>query len=218
MTTEKIANLSITKEKTDFISVSSNLFDLKKATNGKTLDGTTGELIDNQYMSTSDFIKIEPNQEYYFKTVREGRYAFYDENKQFISSTPISSTVGFATTTSQSNAKYVRLSTLANNVSATQLNEGNAELPYEPYYAKLSEDVQLPVENNDFSITRHASGKFRWLEEIKDGTVVSKIEAVYNTDSEVESFVETRDGYTITYQIVKDADGKVIGITQEKEV
>ena len=218
VTTEKIANLSITKEKTDFISVSTNLFDIKKATSGKSLDGATGELADNQYMSTSDFIKIKPNQEYYFKTVQEGRYAFYDENKQFISSTPISSTVGFATTASQSNAKYVKLSTLTSNVNATQLNEGNAELPYEPYYAKLSEDVQLPMENNDVSIVRHASGKFRWLEESKNGAVVSKIEAVYNTNSEIESFVETRDGYTITYQIVKDTNGKVIGITQEKEV
>jgi lysophospholipase L1-like esterase len=85
-------NYVTTENKTSFLSLTSsgNLVDkeLLKAnsyinSSGSLVTGTGGDGTDGLY--ATDYIPLQPNVSYYYSQLYQGYYAFYDENKVFIS-------------------------------------------------------------------------------------------------------------------------------------
>ena len=112
--------------KIDVVSCGKNLFDKTKVTKNTCPSETTGELFSTALYGCSDFINVKPNTNY--KTNSSIlRYAFYNQNKKFISG-------GISTNfNSPSNASFVRVSVRNEEFDAYQLEEGNQVTPYEPY-------------------------------------------------------------------------------------
>ena len=125
-----------------------NLFD-KNATdtnNGYVVDGyltSDGTIHTNNGYRTSEYIPILSNQKYitYAAGLNTPSVCFYDANKNYISGVNYAGRQ-YATFTTPSDAKYVRLS--FRNVDGTImfLNLGGTPLPYEPY------GIKIPILNN----------------------------------------------------------------------
>lgn len=101
-------------------------------------NGTT-TVYSNQYIRTKDFMPIKSNTIYclsYIYSNRYGNILYYDENKTFISSINMPSTLTFTTL---SNAKYIKLNFYnVNGISPTDvlnilLTEGTQQHSYIPY-------------------------------------------------------------------------------------
>ena len=127
--TDEIEDGAVTPSKTDFIEISTNLLDVDKLERGFSLNTATGEPTPNSNHSISGFIKIKPNT-YYTKS-SEGRWAWYDENKEYIG-TSITETI-----TTPSEARFIRVAIHNNYIDEAQINEGQQLLPYEPYYFRF---------------------------------------------------------------------------------
>ena len=109
-----------------------NLFNVATALSNKGVSSTNGTILDLNNFVTSDFIPVESSTNYTLK----GRYVvvWYDENNQFISSSP-SSESSIKTLTSPATAKYMRFSftTASFNPSTMMVNKGDSLLLFEPY-------------------------------------------------------------------------------------
>ncbi len=137
-----IADKSVTPEKTSFLQVSTNLLDKSTFIDGYTLDFATGEpIVDKNYI-LSDFIKVKPNTMYYFKGILYvGRY---DIDKNFINGySPQRTGEGV----NSYGAEYIRVHTYQRNYNSAQINEGEEELPYEPYGVKLCSNIEIEDKN-----------------------------------------------------------------------
>lgn len=112
--------------KIDVVSCGKNLFDKTKVIKDTYPSETTGELLQTALYGCSDFINVKPNTNY--KTNSSSlRYAFYDQNKKFISG-------GVSTNfNSPSNASFIRVCVKNGEFDIYQLEEGTQTTPYEPY-------------------------------------------------------------------------------------
>lgn len=134
-TTQKIANLAVTIEKTDFLKVAStNLFNKDTASVNTLVSTSNGTLTANASYTTSDFIPVTPNTEY--NSWWAGRRAYYRKDKSFISGN--ADTV--QTFTTPADAYYVRLSFSNSSISdgSARLNLGSVLLDHEPYRLSVS--------------------------------------------------------------------------------
>lgn len=120
-----------------------NLFDKSTANIGKTLNAQ-GELQGDSGggFSTSDYIQIEPNTNYYLYNVLPDYYVrtcgIYDDNKGFIRTAVLSgSNVGNLLILTPANAKYIRITYKTSDVDIVQVTKGINLLPYEPYTGKM---------------------------------------------------------------------------------
>lgn len=109
--------------------------------------------------SSTDFIKVYPNEKIFFSTQKDYNYArFYDENKQPIGDyimiagwNPVDSFFGKSTHIVPENGKYLKvfIRTKRNWEELTMVNRGEDYLPYEkgkPYKSNIltvNEDVEL---------------------------------------------------------------------------
>lgn len=137
-----IADKSVTPEKTSFLQVSTNLLDKSTFIDGYKVSNTTGEPIVDETYILSDFIKVKPNTMYYFKYIYSiGRY---DADKNFInlySPTPSGAAVN------SYRAEYIRVTTHQSLYNMAQINEGEEELPYEPFGVKLCSNIEIEDKN-----------------------------------------------------------------------
>lgn len=126
-----------------------NLFDKSTANIGKTLSAQ-GELQSDSGggFSTSDYIQIEPNTNYYLYNVLPGYYvrtcAIYDDNKNFIKTVSLTgSNVGNFLILTPANAKYIRITYKTSDVDVVQVTKGTNLLPYEPYHEPIITPINL---------------------------------------------------------------------------
>lgn len=126
-----------------------NLFDKSTANIGKTLNAQ-GELqTDNGVgFSTSDYIQIEPNTNYYLYNVLPTYYVrtcgIYDDNKGFIKTVSLTgSNVGNLLILTPANAKYIRITYKTSDVDVVQVTKGTNLLPYEPYHEPIITPINL---------------------------------------------------------------------------
>ena len=140
ITTNKLASKSVTPSTTNFFVNSSNLVNHLTIINDKSINNSTGELIDNTSNSVSDFIEIKPNTTYTsYRSLRKG---FYDINKNFISTDTVD-----GTWISPSNAYFVRIVSHTGYYGVTtQLNLGDSLLPFELFYEYIPFNVLGDVE------------------------------------------------------------------------
>lgn len=101
-----------------------NLFDKDNVTVGY-IRNNNGTINPSSGAHTSDFINIKPNTNY-IRTTREGN-AYYDESKSFISYYYGNNIL------TPSNAKYIRITVIDNNLKTEQLEKGIQQHSYIPY-------------------------------------------------------------------------------------
>ncbi|WP_373894470.1 hypothetical protein [Virgibacillus sp. CBA3643] len=133
-TRERIANKAVNFEHMDFIEESTNLFNMYGVAEGYTIDASTGEPSANSSFNLSGFIPTVSNQEFIASGL--GRWAFYDENMGFISS---STSESF---TAPENAFYARFVVSNGNIRTAQINKGSTLLPFESHYKNMRADAK----------------------------------------------------------------------------
>lgn len=126
-----------------------NLFNKSTANIGKTLNAQ-GELQTGSGagFSTSDYIQIEPNTNYYLYNVLPTYYVrtcgIYDDNKGFIKTVSLTgSNVGNLLILTPANAKYIRITYKTSDVDVVQVTKGTNLLPYEPYHNPIITPINL---------------------------------------------------------------------------
>lgn len=140
-----IADKAVTPRKTNFIYLSSNLYNTKTDVLGELINSSGGTTISSDYARTSH-IEVEPGETCYF-------YGFigvsmYDNLKTFISRTAIVDSG--QSVTLPANCHYVVLNYSVNtSYIPKQMNLGNVKLPYEDYKQSLNNTVDVSsIENN----------------------------------------------------------------------
>lgn len=134
-----IADKSIDIKHTNFIKVSTNLYDKSKVTRGYQISPSTGVISESSTYTMSGFFPCEPSTPYSFKGFSS--VFWYDANYEFI--TGASLYYEGRTRTSWSTAKYMRVHYQHEQVDneLSQINKGNELLPFEPFYRKLDESI-----------------------------------------------------------------------------
>ena len=140
---EKVKTINIDGNSYQETTEGYNLFDKSTANIGKTLSAQ-GELQGDSGggFSTSDYIQIKPNTNYYLYNVLPTYYvrtcAIYDDNKNFIKTVSLTgSNVGNLLILTPANAKYIRITYKTSDVDIVQVTKGTNLLPYEPYTGKM---------------------------------------------------------------------------------
>ncbi|WP_373706121.1 M14 family metallopeptidase [Jeotgalibaca porci] len=152
LTTHKFTKKAITADKAEFFDVSTNIFDKSKVTPNKSLNATTGALIDNTTADASDITPIYAGTNY----IHNGdagmiRKVFFNEAMTFISSDMEGGT--FKTPL---NAKYIRFGIPKGLVNDFQFNQGSTLLPYEEHYEFIKRGTLNLVKNPiEFSETKN---------------------------------------------------------------
>lgn len=140
---EKVKTINIEGNSYQETTEGYNLFDKSTANIGKVINAQ-GELETDSGVgfSTSDYIQIEPNTNYYLYNVLPAYYVrtcgIYDDNKGFIKAVNLSgSNVGNLLILTPANAKYIRITYKTSDVDIVQVTKGINLLPYEPYTGKM---------------------------------------------------------------------------------
>lgn len=140
VTSDVIGRKSVTRNKTDFIISSKNLFTKDDARLGWWYTGSLWEVNEN-YNATKK-IPVEPNTEYVFSQ-DVVRYLFLNSSGE-VSKTGITTSEN-RVMVSPNDATHIILSmTLGRwNINNLQLEEGTEPTPYEPYSLKLSPEIEV---------------------------------------------------------------------------
>lgn len=160
VTTEKLADKSVTGKKTTFINVSNNLLNPKATMMNKTID-YDGNIIDDTGYFLSEIIPFDSSKKISF-TLGTYRIILYDNKGEFISRAGATSNNIFDAS-AVPNVGYFRIS---RNVlpETVMLNHGATLLPFENYYQKIQNDF-LPVitmdDISDVMITPEEEAHFK---------------------------------------------------------
>ena len=138
-----IANNSIIKKMTQFYRINeNNLFDKTTVIPNKYIDSTNGELstpIDQQLYYATDYIEIDSTKKVLMHSYNGNQqYAWYDENKAYISGSKTQSALNLYIPT---NAKYLRM-TIINSIDNFNINYGGY-LFNEPHMILNDEDITI---------------------------------------------------------------------------
>jgi lysophospholipase L1-like esterase len=140
ITEEKYARQSIQAEHTNFLTLGKNIFNKATATSGYYVLYTNGTLLVNAGYYASDFIPVKPNTVYSYSGVKNDHFAFYDENRTYISNTTNVLANPFTT---PANAYYVRVSIQTGNINTAQIELGSTPSAFEPFKFILSSYTDL---------------------------------------------------------------------------
>lgn len=141
------ANNYTDKAVSDVIKKGVNLFNKNSVTLGKYYNYSNGELWDAPatLFAASEFILVEPNTEYQVPTFYDQQFAFFDENKGYVSG-QVNASPTFKFTT-PSNAKYIGLTVRVPQFDTFMFCKSSEFPPtYEPY--RLSID-SLAIESSN---------------------------------------------------------------------
>lgn len=166
-----------------------NLIDLNKITSGYYVSYSTGALSSNSSYSATDYIEVEPNQNYTFSNYLYGngvgQMAWYDAKKNYISGLSNSGVGRNVTVKSPSTAKYLRWSLTNTWKDQAQLQEGELSTP-------KTSDIKIQYKYIPQSTDYVTVG-------LDGGTYKTIIEALKNTDDNIK--IKVLYG---TYDIVQE--------------
>lgn len=123
-----------------------NLINTSKVIADKYAHYAIGELRDNTNYSATDFMLINPNRFYRFEPLNQ--FAFYDENKQYISGGSQLSGVENPLLP-PTNARYIRLSILKSDINMAMFYEGTEKKEYEAFKAPIKIATSADVNNRN---------------------------------------------------------------------
>ena len=132
ITNDKIADGTITKEKTNFFKTSSNLINRITVEKGYVIS-TTGRKTANNGYSITDKLLLKPNTDYACKDCF--RISYFDKEDRFVKNLSLNNNEQVFTSPSSFSYAIVSLQHDTNTVKRYwQLNEGSVLLPYEPQH------------------------------------------------------------------------------------
>lgn len=137
------------------IEQTSNIFNKYTVNRGKDVSRSTGLLADNANRNTSDFIAVEPNQQYYIARVIN--CVFYNAQKQRIDALDLVANPVDQIVTTPADARYIRVSFYTGEVTinSTQMVVKSSTKPqsYIPYGFYL-DDLFIKKENLSFELNQ----------------------------------------------------------------
>ena len=184
-----------------------NLLDKDSFTSGYRL-GSDGTPFGAEGYWLSDFIKVESSTQYIYK--RENKndsqaYAFYDENKNFISREFMSnSTLIYITTTSTT--KYIRITDLNDSLEIAQLEKGSSVHPYIPY-GKYGVEVKTVGKNKFNEEQARINSNYILNSNLGSSWKTMIIDLLPNTEYTITRFannVSTDGGYNLQFYLYED--------------
>lgn len=109
-----------------------NLFDKDNAIKEYELDGTTGKIMSNSLYFTSDYIRVNPNEQYYLSGKNTGNSnCFYNKDKKFISRIKLEN--GLLTVPDDLNIYYLRINSRLTAIDTTMLEKNTKKSAYEEH-------------------------------------------------------------------------------------
>lgn len=121
---------------------STNLFNNNDILLNTRIDLTSRQEEYSDYYWSTFFIEVKPNTNY--AVISFQRVIEYDGNKNWIKGRAISNPDEQTIITTKTNTKYLRFSAASvSDIKIAQINEGDELLPYEPYYIKLTDEVNI---------------------------------------------------------------------------
>lgn len=109
-----------------------NLFDKDNAIKEYELDGTTGKIMSNRLYFTSDYIRVNPNEQYYLSGKNTGNSnCFYNKDKKFIAKINLEN--GLLTVPDDLNIYYLRFNSRLTAIDTTMLEKNTKQSAYEEH-------------------------------------------------------------------------------------
>lgn len=119
-----------------------NLFDKDNAIKEYELDGTTGKIMSNSLYFTSDYIRVNPNGQYFLSGKQDGTSnCFYDKNKKYL--TKVTLTNGLLTVPDNSDICYLRINARLTSIDTTMIEKGTERTDY---VEGQSQTVIMPIQ------------------------------------------------------------------------
>ena len=117
--------------------LSHNMFNRRTVTNDHYVGYHNGRLDGASGFCASDFIEINPN-EYYTISGTDQQYALFDSRRVYI--TGRTNAADLSSTSTPSNAKYLRITCRESELSIVQVYKGVGKLPYEKFGVVISKE------------------------------------------------------------------------------
>ena len=203
VTTEKLADDSVSPDKTTFFDISKNLWNKSTAERDISVS-PAGEIISEEGRMLGDFVPVTPGEIISY----DGSYVrniYYTKDKQFISRVGVGATTNF-TVPSLTNIGYVRFSPPELIADTFMINRGASLLPYEEGSATIK-PVFLPKNEslNRTEVTNIVTGRLAPLER-----EISKVSTVKNMlkvdgDGDFTFLLEIADGEYAAHRFKRDA-------------
>lgn len=122
--------------------VNKNFFDKNKAFQGYELNETTGQISTNSLFFTSDYIRVNPNGQYFLSGKQDGNSnCFYDKNKKYL--TKVTLTNGLLTVPDNSDICYLRINARLTSIDTTMIEKGTERTDY---VEGQSQTVIMPIQ------------------------------------------------------------------------
>lgn len=122
--------------------VNKNFFDKNKALRGYELNGTTGRTSTNNSFFTSDYIRVNPNGQYFLSGKHDGTSnCFYDKNKRYIDKVVLKN--GLLTVPDNSDIYYLRINARLTSIDTTMIEKGTEKTDY---VEGQSQSIIMPIQ------------------------------------------------------------------------
>ena len=122
--------------------VNKNFFDKNKALRGYELNGTTGQTSSNSLFFTSDYIRVNPNDQYFLSGKHDGTSnCFYDKNKKILAKVALKN--GLLTAPSNPDIYYLRFNARLTSIDTTMIEKGTEKTDY---VEGQSQSIIMPIQ------------------------------------------------------------------------
>lgn len=122
--------------------VNKNLFDKNKALRGYELNITTGRTSSNSLFFTSDYIRVNPNGQYFLSGKHDGTSnCFYDKNKKYLGNVTLKN--GLLKVPDNSDIYYLRINARLTSIDTTMIEKGTEKTDY---VEGESQSIIMPIQ------------------------------------------------------------------------
>lgn len=205
ITTQKVADTTITGNKTDFFVKSTNMHNDSAAIPLYQIHSQTGLPYANTQYNAADWVEVKPSDK--LTMIKIVRLAFYDIDKKFlsISDAPLNN---LYTVTIPANCYYIRYHYFHDQGHVVQLNKGETLLTYEGYYSyvPLSKIEPLVTEYYNRSVY-FAPESLPRVFNSPETALIDSILTVANLYAKYDALVTAYPNYITKTLLGKDASG-----------
>lgn len=136
------SEIETVKDSVEIDIVNKNLFDKNKALRGYELNGSTGKTSSNSLFFTSDYIRVNPNGQYFLSGKHDGTSnCFYDKNKKFLVKVTLKN--GLLTVPDNSDIYYLRINARLTSIDTAMIEKGTEKTDY---VEGQSQSIIMPIQ------------------------------------------------------------------------
>ena len=134
----------------------------------------TSFISSSQKFYYTDFVEVIPNTTMYSGNIYKRYYAFFNENKEFISSYDTLGDLSNGVINVPENAKYIRFTVIDKSLSDVWISTKNEKpLPYDYILDIKTKNTNTPEINNDVNVKVYKKGNLLKLDEVTSGYINS---------------------------------------------